>query len=40
VGAADLSILLSQWGTNGSADLSGNNFVGAEDLSILLASWG
>lgn len=40
VGAADLALLLSQWGTSGSGDISGNGSVGAEDLSALLAAWG
>jgi hypothetical protein len=40
VGAADLALLLAQWGTAGSADISGNGSVGAEDLSALLAVWG
>lgn len=39
VNAADLAILLSQWGTAGSADLSGDGVVDAADLSILLAAW-
>jgi choice-of-anchor B domain-containing protein len=39
VGPSDLTILLSQWGTAGSADLDGNGVVGASDLAILLAAW-
>ncbi len=40
VGAADLAVLLSQWGGSGSADLDGDGTVGASDLSALLGSWG
>lgn len=40
VAAADLSLLLASWGTNGPADLDGDGTVGAADLSLLLASWG
>jgi len=40
IGASDLSILLSQWGTDGSADLDGDGSVTAADLSLLLYSWG
>ena len=42
VGAADLSILLSNWGAGpGSpADLDGDGTVGAADLSALLGLWG
>jgi hypothetical protein len=39
IGAADLSILLAQWGGTGTADLDGNGIVGSSDLSILLAAW-
>jgi hypothetical protein len=39
VGAADLSILLSQWGGKGSADFNGSGSVDAADLSTLLANW-
>ena len=39
VDAADLAILLSQWGGAGSADLDGNGDVGASDLAILLNAW-
>ena len=38
VDAADLSILLGQWGIWGSADLNGNFIVDAADLSILLGA--
>jgi hypothetical protein len=40
--AADLAILLSQWGpcAGCSGDVSGNNVVDAQDLAILLAEWG
>jgi len=40
VGAADLSILLANWGTPGPGDLDGDGEVGVADLSSLLASWG
>jgi hypothetical protein len=39
VNAADLSILLSNWGTPGPGDINGNGAVDAADLSILLSSW-
>jgi len=39
VGAADLSILLSQWGGKGEADYDGSGTVDASDLSTLLANW-
>lgn len=40
VNAADLTILLGQWGISGSADLNGDNVVNAADLTILLGAWG
>jgi len=41
VGAGDLSVLLSQWGSSGSsAELDGQPPVDAVDLSFLLSSWG
>lgn len=40
VGAPDLAILLSAWGSKGGpADLDGNGVVGAPDLARLLAAW-
>lgn len=39
VGAADLAILLGQWGGKGSADIDGDGVVGAADLAILLGAW-
>jgi hypothetical protein len=41
VNAADLSSLLSAWGTTTAnlADLDGNGIVGASDLSLLLSNW-
>jgi len=40
VNAADLSVLLAQWGTAGpEADFDGNGDVGAPDLSALLSNW-
>ena len=42
VNAADLSILLSQWGggANSTADLNRDGIVGAQDISLLLDGWG
>jgi hypothetical protein len=40
VNAADLSLLLSAWGSaGGPADIDGDGTVGAADLSILLSGW-
>lgn len=39
VGAADLALLLSQWGGEGAGDLDGDGTVGAGDLALLLAAW-
>ncbi|MDZ4754091.1 MAG: FG-GAP-like repeat-containing protein [Phycisphaerae bacterium] len=39
VNAADLAILLGQWGGPGTADLDGNGTVDAADLAILLGAW-
>ena len=40
VDGADLGILLSQWGTRGSADFNGDGVVDGADLGALLAAWG
>lgn len=42
IGAADLSYLLSVWGTVGApvGDLNGDGVIGAADLATLLAEWG
>ncbi len=40
VGAADLAILLGQWGAGGAADIDGSGAVDAADLSMLLGQWG
>jgi hypothetical protein len=40
VDAADLAILLGQWGGTGSANLDGVGVVDAADLAILLGEWG
>lgn len=40
VDGADLSELLSQWGSAGRADLNGSGNVDGADLSALLAAWG
>lgn len=39
VGGADLTILLSAWGTGKLADFDGDGVVGGSDLTILLAAW-
>jgi choice-of-anchor B domain-containing protein len=39
VNGLDLTILLSQWGSSGSADLNGDGTVSALDLTQLLAQW-
>ena len=36
---SDLTILLAQWGSTGSADLDGDGFVSGPDLTSLLANW-
>lgn len=40
VNVFDLSILLSQWGSTGTADLNHDGTVNVFDLSILLSNWG
>lgn len=40
VDAADLSLLLSNWGNPGVGDIDGSGLVDAADLSFLLANWG
>lgn len=40
VGAADLTILLGQWGGPGTGDFNGNGIVDAADLTTLLGQWG
>ena len=41
VGAPDLAVLLSAWGSFGSpADLNGDGAIGAQDLAVLLSAWG
>ncbi len=40
VDAADLAILLGQWGASGSADLDASGTVDAADLALLLGAWG
>ena len=39
VGAADLAILLNQWGTSGTADFNADGVVNAADISVLLSAW-
>ena len=40
VDAADLAVLLGQWGGPGSADLDASGTVDAADLAVLLGAWG
>jgi hypothetical protein len=40
VGAADLALLLGNWGGSGNGDLDGSGAVDAADLSSLLGAWG
>ncbi len=40
VGAADLSLLLAQWGVPGDSDINGDGDTSAADLSLLLEAWG
>jgi hypothetical protein len=40
VTAADLSIMLGAWGSNGPADLNGSGAVESADLALLLGAWG
>lgn len=39
VNGQDLSILLSQWGSAGSADFDGDGSVAGPDLAVLLSNW-
>ena len=39
VDGQDLGVMLSQWGTDGSADLNGDGLVDGSDLGMLLANW-
>ena len=39
IDAADLALLLSNWGGSGVGDIDGDGTVGAADLSALLAAW-
>ena len=40
VDGVDLSTLLAQWGTSGSADLNGDGTVSGSDLTFILSAWG
>ncbi len=40
VGGEDLSIVLSQWGGDGTADFDDDGVVGGADLAYLLSNWG
>jgi len=39
VSSADITILLSGWGTS-SPDLNGDGIVGSADITVLLSAWG
>jgi choice-of-anchor B domain-containing protein len=39
VDAADLAVLLGQWGSSGAADLDASGVVDAADLALLLGNW-
>jgi hypothetical protein len=39
VNAADLTILLGNWGGSGVGDINGDGSVGAQDLAALLSAW-
>ncbi|MSR69165.1 MAG: choice-of-anchor B family protein [Phycisphaerales bacterium] len=40
VNGSDLAVMLSQWGSAGSADITGDGTVGGADLAALLSDWG
>ena len=40
VNAADLAILLGNWGNSGAGDIDGSGTVGAPDLALMLGAWG
>ncbi|MCH2161671.1 MAG: right-handed parallel beta-helix repeat-containing protein [Phycisphaerales bacterium] len=40
VNAADLGMLLAEWGGDGSADLNDDGIINAADLGLLLSAWG
>ena len=40
VNGADLTLLLSDWGSASSSDLDGDGVVSGSDLTLLLAAWG
>ncbi|MCH2162535.1 MAG: M12 family metallo-peptidase, partial [Phycisphaerales bacterium] len=40
IDGADLGLMLSQWGADGSADLNDDGIVDGADLGLLLAAWG
>ncbi len=40
VNAADLAVILNNWGGSGAGDLDGDGTVGAADLSAVLNAWG
>jgi hypothetical protein len=40
VDAADLALILGNWGSPGATDLDGNGDTGGGDLAILLGAWG
>jgi hypothetical protein len=40
VNAADLAVILNNWGGSGPGDLDGDGSVGAADLAAVLNAWG
>jgi hypothetical protein len=40
VDAADLALLLNNWGGSGVGDINGNGVVDAADLAAMLNAWG
>jgi poly(3-hydroxybutyrate) depolymerase len=40
VNGMDLAVLLTQWGTNGTADIDNSGVVNGTDLALLLGQWG
>ena len=40
VNGMDLAVLLTQWGTNGTADIDNSGVVNGTDLGLLLGQWG
>jgi len=40
VNAADLALLLGNWGNSGAGDINGSGSVDGADLALLLSAWG